>query len=1120
MNAKEYYAKIYFLLSDSSTLPEDKLKKLRTIAEQVFSELTKDAPDTVSTLSEKMTYYFETNQVRGIIKRELTSLRKLANDAVHQTGYSITPYYFNLCCKVMVSFIHSITQEKFDTNLKEYIIEFIQNKINLSELYFNQLASQQQHDSSELIRGIILTPPILHTDDSGNKGLKFRIEVESLNSDRDTFLVLPAHKYYHDSDILPESLQIDFFKSFPVFHLTDCQIHYSETITISATTASYFILEPDYLIDASDIDNCFEMSTVPLPVIYLMNKFEVPQPNINMMRGSLVNTMLDLVLEDPKLSDETLFSNALRDNIDSAYQYNLSELKDVRTEIERDHLPQLRNFQKEVENKNVSTEPTYFSALYGIQGRIDVLSESPDHPQFKEIFELKSSKPPFSGVYTGHKIQTIAYHLLLRSTYGKQREGRTSLFYSKAPQGNIRAVPTEADLEKQLFRIRNGIIQLLFLVADNPENLESVIDHVHLQYRSSFKFSNIEKFNSLYSSIKHNHSITSHYFKTFASAVLAELRVQKIGNSSYSEDKRSGFSALWNLSIEEKQAAFSILLPLKFVTYDQANHIVEFSTESTENTNFREGDICLLYPHTTSEHNPLAYPIIKGGIEVLTPKKLCVKIRSKSLHPDYFSTYKLFALEHDFFESNQIGLLANLTRFVLTSDFEKHQLLWGLKEPEATKPIVPENSNLLPDQAFNIGIAIAAKDYYLIQGPPGTGKTSVVIMQILLYTVQTQKKHCTVLAYTNRAVDEICNRLESNGMDYILLSGSSRNKNSLKNIFRESKTLNTLHSRIKSVKIYVSTVTSYFSHFEKIRRLTPELHTLIVDEASQLLEPHLIGILPAYRKFILVGDHFQLPAVSQLSDRKSLSIPEAIRAIGITDLRHSLFERLWHQAVRNKWDHAYGTLKNQFRMHLSIQDLINKYYDKQLQPGKPEQTVASPHFPRIASDRILSILASSRVIFINTSKGSSPASRINKLEAEITANLLESIYSHFSQLFTPYTVGVITPWRAQISAIRSLISDEKIRNQVSVDTVERYQGSEREIIIISLSTSDSSQLERLSQISDNGKVDRKLNVAVTRAQHQLIILGDAPLLYQSRHYGELIDHIKHKGRYIDDYFAC
>lgn len=272
----------------------------------------------------------------------------------------------------------------------------------------------------------------------------------------------------------------------------------------------------------------------------------------------------------------------------------------------------------------------------------------------------------------------------------------------------------------------------------------------------------------------------------------------------------------------------------------------------------------------------------------------------------------------------------------------------------------------------------------------------------------------------------------------------------------------------------------------------------------------MIGILSIVKRFILIGDEKQLPAVVVQTDDETRSnqVPaqsERLRKAGMGNLSRSIFERLLDNCKQNGWHEAYGMLQDQGRMHIEIMDFPNKYYyDNLLQPISPWQSS-----PRLSLDHPL--LSDKRVVFINTALENHR--NMNTGEAKQVVQLIEELYELFKADFDDQTIGVITPYRAQIAQIRTLLSPELLA-RVTVNTVERYQGSQRRIIILSMAVNNTFQLRNLHVLNDSGTVDKKLNVALTRAKEHLIVLGCAEILTESPIYRTLIQYCQRRGRMV------
>ena len=168
-------------------------------------------------------------------------------------------------------------------------------------------------------------------------------------------------------------------------------------------------------------------------------------------------------------------------------------------------------------------------------------------------------------------------------------------------------------------------------------------------------------------------------------------------------------------------------------------------------------------------------------------------------------------------------------------------------------------------------------------------------------------------------------------------------------------------------------------------------------------------------------------------------------------------------------------------------------------------------FSHTSRNRIEQMLAQSRILFIPLQQ--EQGTKVHKQEAARVNKILNTIARVYGSDFNKETVGVITPYRAQIGEISSKLP-ENLRKLVTVDTVERFQGSEREIIIISFAVNHPKQLQNLQALTLDREVDRKLNVALTRAKAYLIILGRPDILGRREHFRQLIEFIKQRKGYL------
>ena len=400
---------------------------------------------------------------------------------------------------------------------------------------------------------------------------------------------------------------------------------------------------------------------------------------------------------------------------------------------------------------------------------------------------------------------------------------------------------------------------------------------------------------------------------------------------------------------------------------------------------------------------------------------------------------------------------------------------------------------------------------------------------------------CAVLlmAYTNRAIDEICAMLCAAELSFVRIgnefSCDERFRSYLiDRVIDDCPKLETARQRIHETTIFVGTTSAMLSHTNIFQ--LKHFSLAVIDEASQILEPAIIGLLAAHSgpdentttlidRFILIGDHKQLPAVMQQDAAVSKVDDSLLQAIGIDNCRQSLFERLI------KWERAQGreafvgVLCKQGRMHPDVADFPNRmfYHREQLQPVPcPHQTETSISYALPSLDALDDALKTHRVLFIpsQSCRQTALSDKVNTAEARITALLLQRIHRFYGPRFdTQRTVGIIVPYRNQIAMIRKEIGKLSIKEllSVSIDTVERYQGSQRDVIIYSFTIQNRYQLDFLTANcfeEDDRLIDRKLNVALTRARLQMLMTGHVPTLAHNRIFKQLIDDVKSKGGYL------
>lgn len=503
--------------------------------------------------------------------------------------------------------------------------------------------------------------------------------------------------------------------------------------------------------------------------------------------------------------------------------------------------------------------------------------------------------------------------------------------------------------------------------------------------------------------------------------------------------------------------------------------------------------------------------VFKGNIESITDNELRIRLRAAQQNPLVFPENSRYAVEHDTMDTTFRSMYLGLSSF-MDANPERRELLLGQRPPRFDMAYEDRIARTTDDFERVALKAEAACDYFLLVGPPGTGKTSRALRRMVEHFYACPSTQVLLLAYTNRAVDEICRSLSAIllQVDYIRvgseLSCDARfRKHLLENVLAECNNRREVNIRMADCRIYVGTVASIASKPELFK--LKHFDVAIVDEATQILEPQLLGILCArfkdgrngIGKFILIGDHKQLPAVVLQSNEQSEVHDEGLRRIGLYNLKDSLFERLYRFHLQEEHCRAVDMLCRQGRMHPGVASFPNReFYAGKLEAlGLPHQleNVDAP------------------VRFIPSKRDTESVSgKTNRNEARIVAQLAADVYHLYKETFeVNRTLGVITPYRSQIALIRKEIQALGISalNEISVDTVERYQGSERDVIIYSFCVNYLYQLKFLPNLTEENGVwiDRKLNVALTRARRQLYITGVPDILSHNLIYRRLIQAI-------------
>lgn len=960
------------------------------------------------------------------------------------------------------------------------------------------------------------------------------------DSETDPFIIINYAKGGYDGDLL--YLKDLLSENLPL-NLLDVRVdeenHYIPNL---------IVIHPDYLIDISSLAACFrEYGHHPLN--YFMNKIKPRANTAPILMGNLASQFLDDYIneqpQEPVSYPRTIKKFFAASALDFCtcplpadfHAQAQAQMMNIRSFV-HDVLPHnIRNFNK----KNTLLEASFICEKLGLQGRVDMMQKD-----FQVLIEQKAGKR--DEYHRRHKedhfIQMMLYQGVLMYNFGQETANmQTFLLYSKYADGLLIEHFAE-NLFRESIKLRNYIVHNEMRLGDGAigEIVDSLSTDLLNELQIGGKLWNDYQEPQLQTAIntlKRCTPLERAYFNRFFTFVSKEQILSKTGGSN---DASHGFAGNWHIPLHEKLEAGNILTGLTIQEKQSSGpgkgyDLIELHIPAQDEDflpNFRTGDMVILYAYK-EEPDMRKQILMKGNILELRPDRMTLVLRNGQQNKDIIGgKEEVFAVEHDFSDTSANNGFRGLYAF-LSAQADRKELLLGVRPPAQLEDVKLNgdygrfNELILKEKQ--------AKDYFLLVGPPGTGKTSCALRFMVEEALSEPDTSILLLSYTNRAVDEICAMLTDSGIadrtPFIRIGNElSCDKRFVPYLLKYSlddcPKLTNIQQKMARTRIFVGTTTAINNRLNLFT--LKHFQLAIIDEASQILEPDLIGILSARHqqhnaidKFVLVGDYKQLPAIAQQSAEEAAVTDLLLRNIGLEDCRNSLFERLYKSSP----DTCRSILHKQGRMHPAIAEFPNQtfYYREQLESVPlPHQLEETPYEAGLTpQDTIDQLLLARRMVFIPAEAPDhlTCSDKTNPNEARIVATLLSHIYRLTESRFDPNrTVGVIVPYRNQIAMIRKEIARLQLPalQDISIDTVERYQGSQRDIIIYSFTIQNFSQLNFLTANTfqeGNFLIDRKLNVALTRARKQLLLTGNPHILGANITFYKLMEYIRLHNGYLE-----
>lgn len=542
---------------------------------------------------------------------------------------------------------------------------------------------------------------------------------------------------------------------------------------------------------------------------------------------------------------------------------------------------------------------------------------------------------------------------------------------------------------------------------------------------------------------------------------------------------------------------------------------------------------------TVAPDGTLSYLNFSATISYVQDEQMVVVLPSPAALMDLQQTQKDIGIQLYFDETSYKTMFKGLTD-VMTAKNNRlahlRDILKG-KTPAGFRELFPIRFPWLnPSQEKAVNKVLAAKEVFVVHGPPGTGKTTTLVEAI--YETLHRENQVMVCAQSNTAVDWISEKLVDRGIHVLRIGNPTRVNDKMLSFTYERcfeahpdypelwsirKTIRSIQSsvrkrsrdeqdtirnrlsklRSRATELEVQIDTELFAEARVIactlvgsaNRLLMNKYftTLFIDEAAQAMEAACWIPIGKTDRVILAGDHCQLPP--------TIKCPEAAKG-GL--------DKTLMQKIASDKPETVSLLNIQYRMHEDIMRFSSQwFYHNEVQSA-----------PEVKDRGILAL--DTPVVWFDTSGSDfdedcpeTNISRINIKEAELLVEQLKAYIEKISKeriLDEHIDFGLISPYRAQVQYIRKLIKQnaffKPIRKQITIHTVDGFQGQERDVIMISLvRANEAGQIGFLSDL-------RRMNVAITRARMKLILTGDADTLSKHRFYREFYQYVKKYGRVI------
>ncbi len=731
---------------------------------------------------------------------------------------------------------------------------------------------------------------------------------------------------------------------------------------------------------------------------------------------------------------------------------------------------------------DLRTERYLLSHRLGLKGQVDTLIVDPTSAS-AVVVDFKTGRAYGNHPHPDHRAQMVVYSLLVEEALlnGQQETEAWVLYAGEPSYFPHRKVEWHSENTCQLLNLRNKLVAI-----DLGRHHPSPIQQREVCSRCFSRQGCLRLWHSIDTSqhpdsspppfltmLSEEERKAPHVETSAEERLLVNLQSVRAEREHLAE--LSGELHLG--SPESKLRKELVIERLQLTGKKKAGSWTELTFSCLNETQAQPGELLLLVPSGTGKGGA-----VRGKVKAVSGTTLRLIVQDEVKDPAW-SEPPLQKID-----------LEEMERALFTGYLFEKEKVEGASPSGEHSTLSLKEEWLIQSQREAVERAISTDEPLVIWGPPGTGKT--VVLALIIRELAQRGRRVLFSALTHQAVDNLLHRLIKLGWEDFLRIGSPLAVDSILHPYLLDPYLAGVSSRqlkekLREVPVIATTVGTAASN--------PLIHSqrfdvAVVDEAGELSEPATLILLNRSERFLLAGDPFSLPPLVRSAAAKR------------NRLHCSMMERLIESD-----SHGRRTLflSVQYRMSREIMAFSNsQFYQGKMvaDPAAADHRLQLPSPENIPPDVFPIIDPDSPMVFVDLPTETGTDNH-NLAEVEVVSQMVKGLLQGGIR---GDDIGVIAPYRVQVDYLRKRIlplnSQFPTLEGITIDTVERFQGEEREVVIISFTDTSKEGFGPCWDINQGGK--HRMNVALTRARKKLILVGDSLLLKREPFYRRLLEHCR------------